>query len=230
MIQEQFALGSMSNCNAKYQYYLDRLTPQTAVRWVIAVIAIITFCARILYLQGFYIVAYAVGIYYLNLLLLFLTPSIDPALEDDDDGPVLPSKTNDEFRPFMRRLPEFKCWHSAMKATLIAIICTFFEFFNVPVFWPILVMYFIILFFLTMKRQIMKYVMAPNLTGPLEARDHPLSVNEQVKRLRKNRPGITELIEMERKNHHMIKYKYIPFTVGKPRMAGKEDTGKVVVG
>ncbi|EPB73963.1 Rer1 family protein [Ancylostoma ceylanicum] len=168
----------------KYQYYLDRLTPQTAVRWVIAVIAIITFCARILYLQGFYIVAYAVGIYYLNLLLLFLTPSIDPALEDDDDGPVLPSKTNDEFRPFMRRLPEFKCWHSAMKATLIAIICTFFEFFNVPVFWPILVMYFIILFFLTMKRQIM----------------------------------------------HMIKYKYIPFTVGKPRMAGKEDTGKVVVG
>ncbi|PIO55169.1 Rer1 family protein, partial [Teladorsagia circumcincta] len=131
---------------------------------------------------GFYIVAYAVGIYYLNLLLLFLTPSIDPALEDDDDGPVLPSRTNDEFRPFMRRLPEFKCWYalqylieqfinsqsvallevedstfrlSAMKATLIAIICTFFEFFNVPVFWPILVMYFIILFFLTMKRQIM---------------------------------------------------------------------------
>nr|CDJ81126.1 Retrieval of early ER protein Rer1 domain containing protein [Haemonchus contortus] len=149
-----------------------------------AAVAIITFCARILYLQGFYIVAYAVGIYYLNLLLLFLTPSIDPALEDDDDGPVLPSRTNDEFRPFMRRLPEFKCWHSAMKATLIAIFCTFFEFFNVPVFWPILVMYFIILFFLTMKRQIM----------------------------------------------HMIKYKYIPFTVGKPRMAGKEDTGKVVVG
>ncbi|VDO18914.1 unnamed protein product [Heligmosomoides polygyrus] len=168
----------------KYQYYLDKLTPQTAVRWTMAVVAIFTFAARILYLQGFYIVAYAVGIYYLNLLLLFLTPSIDPALEDDDDGPVLPSKTNDEFRPFMRRLPEFKCWHSAMKATLIAIFCTFFEFFNVPVFWPILVMYFIILFFLTMKRQIM----------------------------------------------HMIKYKYIPFTVGKPRMAGKEDTGKVVVG
>ncbi|VDO34424.1 unnamed protein product [Haemonchus placei] len=175
----------------KYQYYLDKLTPQTTVRWLMAAVAIITFCARILYLQGFYIVAYAVGIYYLNLLLLFLTPSIDPALEDDDDGPVLPSRTNDEFRPFIPRLSidrfcitQILFRHSAMKATLIAIFCTFFEFFNVPVFWPILVMYFIILFFLTMKRQIM----------------------------------------------HMIKYKYIPFTVGKPRMAGKEDTGKVVVG
>lgn len=33
-------------------------------------------------------------------------------------------------------------------------VCTFFEAFNVPVFWPILVMYFIMLFCITMKRQI----------------------------------------------------------------------------
>lgn len=32
--------------------------------------------------------------------------------------------------------------------------CTFFDAFNVPVFWPILVMYFIMLFCITMKRQI----------------------------------------------------------------------------
>ena len=37
---------------------------------------------------------------------------------------------------------------------VIATICTFFEAFNIPVFWPILVMYFIILFVITMKRQI----------------------------------------------------------------------------
>lgn len=33
-------------------------------------------------------------------------------------------------------------------------VCTFFEAFNVPVFWPILVMYFIVLLYITMKRQI----------------------------------------------------------------------------
>ena len=52
------------------------------------------------------------------------------------------------------RLPEFKFWYSATKATVIAFVCTFFDFFNIPVFWPILVMYFITLFCITMKRQI----------------------------------------------------------------------------
>lgn len=72
----------------------------------------------------------------------------------DDQGPELPTKANEEFRPFIRRLPEFKFWYAISKSTVIGIICTFFEVFNVPVFWPILVMYFITLFCITMKRQI----------------------------------------------------------------------------
>ena len=40
------------------------------------------------------------------------------------------------------------------RAILIAAACTFFSIFNIPVFWPILVLYFIILFSITMKRQI----------------------------------------------------------------------------
>jgi len=57
----------------------------------------------------------------------------------DEEGPTLPTnRSNEEFRPFMRRLPEFKFWLSTMKSTLIAFFCTFFEFFDIPVFWPIL--------------------------------------------------------------------------------------------
>ena len=67
-------------------------------------------CARMWARQtGFYIVTYALGIYNLNLLLGFLTPQVDPELE----GPTLPSKKEDEFRPFVRRLPEFKFWCGA---------------------------------------------------------------------------------------------------------------------
>ncbi|CAJ0915549.1 unnamed protein product [Ranitomeya imitator] len=98
----------------------------------------------------------------------------------NDEGPSLPTKQNEEFRPFIRRLPEFKFWHSATKGVVVAMVCTFFEAFNVPVFWPILVMYFIMLFCITMKRQI----------------------------------------------KHMIKYRYIPFTHGKRKYKGKEETGK----
>ena len=108
-------------------------------------------------MQGWYIVTYALAIYHLNLLLAFLTPKIDPAMaeyEAEEDGPGLPTSQNEEFRPFIRRLPEFKFWYSATKATAIAFVCSFFEFFNIPVFWPILVMYFITLFCITMKRQI----------------------------------------------------------------------------
>ena len=52
---------------------------------------------------------------------------------------------------------------------------TFFKMFDIPVFWPILLLYFIALFVLTMKRQI----------------------------------------------KHMIKYKYVPFSLGKTKYAGK---------
>merc|ERR1719373_814889 len=74
--------------------------------------------------------------------------------DGDEDGPSLPTKNSAEYRPFVRRVPEFRFWHSATKAILFAIVLTFFPVFDVPVFWPILLLYFIVLFVLTMKRQI----------------------------------------------------------------------------
>lgn len=59
--------------------------------------------------------------------------------------------------------------YSFTKAFCIAFVMTFFSMFDVPVFWPILLCYWIVLFVLTMRRQIA----------------------------------------------HMIKYKYIPFNIGK---------------
>ena len=98
-------------------------------------------------------VCYSLGIYLLNLFLAFLQPKFDPSITEGDsleDGePTLPQKNDEEFRPFIRRLPEFKFWHSATRAIAIAFVCTWFGIFNVPVFWPVLVIYFIILFSLT---------------------------------------------------------------------------------
>ncbi|KAB0794589.1 hypothetical protein PPYR_11428 [Photinus pyralis] len=138
-----------------YQGTLDSWTPYTKWRWLGTIVVLIVFGIRIFTKQGWYIVTYALGIYHLNLFIAFLTPKIDPAMDFDDDvGPELPTRANEEFRPFIRRLPEFKFWYSVSKSTLIALVCTFFECFNIPVFWPILVMYFITLFCITMKRQI----------------------------------------------------------------------------
>ena len=68
---------------------------------------LLVYALRVTLIQGFYIVTYAMAIYNLNLLLGFLTPL---HVEVDQEGPVLPSKSDEEFRPFVRRLPEFKFW------------------------------------------------------------------------------------------------------------------------
>jgi hypothetical protein len=100
-------------------------------------------------------VAYGLGIYLLNLFLAFLSPKFDPSNEaldnemEDGTASSLPTKQDEEFRPFIRRLPEFKFWHSATRAIGISFVCSWFAVFDVPVFWPVLVMYWIILFVLT---------------------------------------------------------------------------------
>lgn len=149
---------------------------------------LVLFLLRVVAYQGFYVVAYALGIYLLNVLLLFLSPRLDPnRLPSDfmspdlnafsesylDAPPLLPVRGDDEFRPFVRKLPEFGAWLNAIRAVLVALGCSLVPAFDVPVFWPILVMYFVVLFAVTMRRQIA----------------------------------------------HMIKYKYVPFDIGKQRFS-----------
>ena len=142
----------------EYQKYLDASTPYVPHRWGATTLILTAFFVRILTAQGWYIVAYCLGIYLLNLFLAFLQPKFDPSVNDNEgleDGEssqnVLPTKNDEEFRPFIRRLPEFKFWHSATRAIVLSLFCSFFEIFNLPVFWPVLVMYWLILFSLTSK-------------------------------------------------------------------------------
>ena len=90
----------------RYKYFLDKTTPHVYARWLAFAAFVGVYAIRVLYVKGFYIITYALAIYNLNLLLGFLTPQVDPEME----GPTLPSKREDEFRPFVRRLPEFKFW------------------------------------------------------------------------------------------------------------------------
>ncbi|KAI3431483.1 hypothetical protein D9Q98_004534 [Chlorella vulgaris] len=138
----------------RLQVLLDKSTPHILYRWLALAAVVCMYGVRVFFLQGFYIVTYALGIYILNLLLGFLSPQVNPELE----GPTLPSKSDEEFRPFVRRLPEFKFWWSSLKAVLLGFTATFMPMFDVPVFWPILVLYWFILFFVTMKRQIMHMI------------------------------------------------------------------------
>ncbi|GLJ19224.1 hypothetical protein SUGI_0345390 [Cryptomeria japonica] len=115
-----------SNFSRRFQYYLDKSTPHPLRRWLGTSVAAIIYILRVYYVQGFYIVSYGLGIYVLNLLIGFLSPQVDPEIEGMD-GVSLPTKGSDEFRPFVRRLPEFKFWYSITKAFCIAFLMTFFS-------------------------------------------------------------------------------------------------------
>lgn len=168
----------------KYQAYLDASTPYVPHRWAFTTLLLILFFLRIIFAQGWYIVAYCLGIYLLNLFLAFLQPKFDPSLTQDEgledggadgDRSSLPTKQDEEFRPFIRRLPEFKFWYSATRMIVGCFAASWFEIFNLPVFWPVLVVYWLILFSLTMRRQI----------------------------------------------QHMIKYRYVPFSIGKAKYGSR---------
>ena len=84
---------------------------------------------------------------------------------------------------------------------MIAFCCTFFQVFNIPVFWPILVMYFITLFCITMKRQIkVVTIFETNLMLFFK-------INLRVKDIP------SDCFPLQ----HMIRFRYLPFTWGKPK-------------
>ena len=83
---------------------------------------------------------------------------------------------------------------SSTRATLVALFCTLSEAFDVPVYWPILVVYFFVLFLLTMRRQI-QYV-GSSQPGHGSSRG-------------------TSMLTCVVSCRHMIKYKYVPFDIGR---------------
>lgn len=152
-------LNYYSRAKTYYQFYLDKVTPHVRERWIGLAISVILFFARIIFSQGWYVVCYGLAIYLLSQFLAFLTPKFDMSLQQDEENKELEAgERAEEFRPFIRRLPEFKFWYNCARATTLAIFLTLFTVFDIPVFWPILLMYFIILFCLTMRRQIQHMV------------------------------------------------------------------------
>lgn len=51
--------------------------------------------------------------------------------------PALPTKQDEEFRPFIRRLPEFKFWHNATRAIVLSIFATLFAACDIPGLYPV---------------------------------------------------------------------------------------------
>uniref|UniRef100_A0A6B2LL35 Protein RER1 n=1 Tax=Arcella intermedia TaxID=1963864 RepID=A0A6B2LL35_9EUKA len=137
----------------RYRSILDHTVPFVGGRWALAACLCVSYVLRVYLTGGFHIISYALGIHLLNLLIDFLSPLQDPDFNEEDEG-ELPISTSDEYKPFIRKLPEFHFWYSTVSAIVSALICTFLEILDIPVFWPILLLYFFLLVFVSLKNRI----------------------------------------------------------------------------
>lgn len=52
------------------------------------------------------------------------------------------------------KLPELKFWQRSTRGIVVAFFCTLLPFMDIPVFWPILLLYFLALLAYTCRRQV----------------------------------------------------------------------------
>ena len=165
------AISNKSCCeklSIYFNYIRDKLIIYKFYRWMVVLILTLVYLFRMFYTKGYYALTYCIGIHFLNSFMAFISPLDDPEDELPEDGSHLPQTNSEEFRPFQRKLKEYNFWRVRFGTLLVAIICTFFEAFDLPVFWPLLLFYFVLIFILVMRRQIqhmIKYKYLPWDTG-----------------------------------------------------------------
>lgn len=130
---------------------LDQTVIKKKERWAFYAALVLLFFLRMVWKQGYYAIAYLLGFYIVQNVLLFLTPLGLPTIEEEEEDneifdipeTIQISKNDDESKPIIRKLNEFHLWKKLAFWTCIAIFMTFFEIFDFPVFWPLLLIYFI---------------------------------------------------------------------------------------
>ncbi len=146
------------NLIEKINYYLELIKDKTIIykfhRWICVLILLLIYLIRVIKTKGYYALTYCIGIHFLNSFIGFISPLDDPEDELGAESSYLPQRSNEEFKPFQRKVKEFAFWSMMFWTFLVSIFFTFFEAFNIPVFWPLLLFYFVLIFFLIMRRQI----------------------------------------------------------------------------
>ncbi|KAK1350890.1 Rer1-like Golgi ER retention protein [Hamiltosporidium tvaerminnensis] len=147
--------------------YFDRIVPMKRERWTFFGIVLFLFVLRIAIKRTHYLITYCLAIYLLHGLIGFCTPkeeNIPDPFDNFEDDVYIPQTIDDDFKPFMRRLPEYSFWLMSIRLVMLALMGTFFGFLDIPVYAPILVVYFIVISFLTARnlhRHMKKYKYDP---------------------------------------------------------------------
>lgn len=132
---------------------LSSLVLYHSERWVITSVLFAYMLWRVV-VYGYLGLMYFSGLYLLYLAVQFFTPMGLP--DPDEDDFTLSEQPYDmvcnEDRPVLRSITEFSFWKQSTIVVVLSLLCTYFEAFLVPVYWPFLFCYFIALIFFAVRK------------------------------------------------------------------------------
>lgn len=134
------------------QILMDKLSPCLKLRWAITGIIVAIYIIRIAIVRKYAVITYFSGIYLLHNFILFATPnddSIPDPFSDNYTGEITHPTIDNDFKPYVRKLPEYSFWLFSTGFICTAFFLTLFDFTDIPVFTPLLIFYFIFIFLIT---------------------------------------------------------------------------------
>lgn len=139
------------------QFLTNTLSPLILPRWISFFAIAAIFIYRICIKKSHWVIAYVSVIYLLHTFILFATPkdsSIpDPfEAEEEDQENYNPRNIDNEFRPYVRKLPEFQFWKMCLHIIIVSHFLICFSFTDLPAEPAILVIYSVIIFCITAFR------------------------------------------------------------------------------
>ena len=143
----------------KAQIFKDKITFYPGRRWIAFAFVLCFFLVRMYNQRGYAMLAYLLGLTYLQLVFKFLAPKsngendIDEVLEEGE-GFSLPVRESDEYKGFQRKLGEMELWLKCMVITVIIDFLSCFKSMDVEVYVPILVFYFVVVTVILCRRKI----------------------------------------------------------------------------
>lgn len=156
--------ATFDEMKAKVQMYVLDTKQYTLQRWLTVLIIVFAFGLRVVFTGRYIYAAYILGVYFLQSTVFFVSPKIDPETEKNEANSL---PTGSDFKPFVRKLPEFLYWQRLITASLLALLSSFLPF-DLPVHAPLLILYFICISIVTFHSRIdhmIRYKYVPWDTG-----------------------------------------------------------------
>lgn len=138
--------------DALNQLMMDNLSPVPGKRWAALAGVFLLFLFKVLYDDTHHLILYCMAVYLFHGYILFATPKdesipdpfeLDEEEKEETTSEYSTANIDNNLRPFIRNMPEYTFWLFCTKVVLVCFALSLTPLTDIPVYTPILVVYFV---------------------------------------------------------------------------------------